>query len=282
MTYRTMMVRVNALGGDDRLLRCAAEVASQFDVHVIGVSAYPALPQSLHILQAAAGGTISNEQEDEYRGSAQGHIDEAEVRFRNAMAGHARSLAWRSSIVEKGAALGLIQQLRAADLIISNPVGQGGSPGTPKLINVGDLVMNAGRPVLLVPHTVECLDRGTAVVAWKDTRETRRAIRDALPLLSRYQIVTVLEVAPAAEVATARDRVADVVDWLGHHGIVAGSRVETSSGADTNQLAALIRDMGAGLLVAGAYGHARLREWALGGVTEDLLLYPKIPTIMSH
>jgi nucleotide-binding universal stress UspA family protein len=277
-----MMVRVNALGGDERLLRYAAEVASRFDVHVIGVSAYPALPQSLHILQAAAGGTISDEQEQEYRASAQEHIDEAEARFRAALAGYARSLAWRSSIVEKTAALGLIQQLRAADLIVTNPVGQGGAPGTPKLINVGDLVMNAGRPVLLVPHAVESLDLGTAVVAWKDTRETRRAVRDALPLLSRYQIVTVLEVAPAAEIVAARQRVADVVDWLGHHGIIAGSRVETSSGADTNRLAALVRDMGAGLLVAGAYGHARLREWTLGGVTEDLLLYPKVPTIMSH
>jgi nucleotide-binding universal stress UspA family protein len=277
-----MMVRVNALGGDDRLLRYAAEIASQFDVHVIGVSAYPALPQSLHILQAAAGGTVSDEQENDYRANAQEHIDEAEARFRAAMAGHARCLAWQSTIVEKPAALSLIQQLRATDLIVTNPVGQGGAPGSPKLINVGDLVMNAGRPVLLVPHAVECLDRGTAVVAWKDTRETRRAVRDSLPLLSRYQIVTVLEIAPTAETAAAGERVADVADWLGHHGIVAGTRVETSSGADTNLLAALVRDMSAGLLVAGAYGHARLREWALGGVTEDLLLYPKVPTIMSH
>lgn len=282
MTYRTMMVRVSATGGDDNLLAFAVDVAAQFDVHVIGVSAYPALPQSLNILQMAAGGMISDEQVEDYRACAQAHIDDAEKRFRAAFCKSARGLSWRSSIVEKASANGLVQQARAADLIITNPIRQGGSPDEPRLINVGDVVMNAGRPVLVVPHGVQSLDLGMAVVAWKDTRETRRAVRDALPLLARFRKVTVLEIASDSEAEAAREGGRDVAEWMGHHGIAATVRVERPAGSDANRLAALVREMEAGLIVAGAYGHARLREWALGGVTEDLLLYPKVPTFLSH
>lgn len=286
MTYKTMMVRVNATGGDDNLLTYAADVADKFDVHVIGVSAYPALAQYVNLLQMAAGGIATDEQAEEYRASAQAHIDEAEARFRHALSGHAGSLSWRSCIIEKPSARGLVQQSRAADIIITNPLVSGaqGSVGqsAPRLVNVGDIVMDAGRPVLAVPCGVARLDLGLAVVAWKDSRETRRAVRDALPLLARFQMVTVLEIASASETSAAKERVQDVADWMGYHGIVAGTRVETAAGSDANRLAALVRDMGAGLVVAGAYGHARVREWALGGVTEDLLLHPKVPTLMSH
>ena len=120
------------------------------------------------------------------------------------------------------------------------------------------------------------------VVAWKDTREARRAAFDALPLLKKAAHVTVVEIAAEAELAMARVRVEDVVGWLKRHGVVAEALTLPSLYEDAGRLNAIAEQRGADVIVAGAYGHSRLREFVLGGVTRDLLLRADRCSLVSH
>ena len=143
------------------------------------------------------------------------------------------------------------------------------------------MVMQVGRPVLLVsPAPQFALEN--VLVAWKDTREARRAVADALPLLKQARRVSLVEVAASSEMAAARLRLDDVASWLKRHGITAGREARLSSGADPEALQSVADDLQADLVVAGAYGHSRVREWALGGVTRTLLRHPGRSALVSH
>lgn len=121
----------------------------------------------------------------------------------------------------------------------------------------------------------------TAIVAWNGSREAARAVQDALPLLSAAASVTVFLVNPeeAADIADAHN----LVIHLARHGLNAKKlvvREDILAVSDTvlAQVAALDAD----LLVMGAYGHSRLREMILGGVTRDVLRNMNVPVLMSH
>ena len=97
-------------------------------------------------------------------------------------------------------------------------------------MNPADLIMSVGRPVLIVPPEAEKLCFKTAIVAWKETRESRRAVADALPLLRAYETVHIIEIAAKDELEKAKEHVDDVADWLKRHGIAPISSVLEASG----------------------------------------------------
>lgn len=140
--------------------------------------------------------------------------------------------------------------------------------------------MQAGRPVLVVTPAPLRLDR--VLLAWKDTRETRRAAADALPLLRKAGHVCVVEMADEADLTDVRRRLADVAGWLGKHGVEAECLGTASTGDDPKRLSAIAGEQEADLVVAGAYGHSRLREWALGGVTRTPLSQAGRAMFVSH
>jgi nucleotide-binding universal stress UspA family protein len=142
--------------------------------------------------------------------------------------------------------------------------------------------MQVGRPVLVVPPGAEAFALDRVLIAWKDTRETRRAILDALPLLKKAAHVTLAEIAVEDRLALARKHLEEVVVWLGRHGVKAEGVASLSTGEDPSQLYAIVKERGANVIVAGAYGHSRLREWVLGGVTRDLLLRADLCALVSH
>jgi nucleotide-binding universal stress UspA family protein len=145
-----------------------------------------------------------------------------------------------------------------------------------------EVVLACGRPVLIVPYAGHIERIGeTAIVAWNGSREAARAVQDALPLLSAAASVTVFLVNPeeAADIADAHN----LVIHLARHGLNAKKlvvREDILAVSDTvlAQVAALDAD----LLVMGAYGHSRLREMILGGVTHDVLRNMNVPVLMSH
>jgi hypothetical protein len=127
----------------------------------------------------------------------------AESEFRSALQGRAGSLEWRST-VEFGALSGHIaHEARSSDLIITS-VESGGLFEASRLVNTGDLIMQVGRPVLVVPQGPKALALAQVLVAWKDTRETRRAVLDALPLLKKAARVTLAEIAVEDRLPLAR------------------------------------------------------------------------------
>ncbi len=206
----------------------------------------------------------------------------AEDKFRTYFSTKVSRTSFRSAATYQELADYIAGQCRAADFIITAPDIGGALLGETRRTNIGDLVMHAGRPVILVPSdTAECL-LGHAVVAWKDSREARRAVMDALPILKRAVRVTVAEVTRETDADNATCRTHDVATWLLGHGIPAQSLVRVSDGSDAESLQRLLEEQNCDFLVAGAYGRNRMGEWLFGGVTNDLLLSPTFCTLVSH
>ena len=123
---------------------------------------------------------------------------------------------------------------------------------------------------------------GQALACFEEAREARRALADALPVLQAMKRVKVVEIVESGSIQAAERRLNDVTAWLAPTWRRRDLRSHTRPGAAAQQLAALARDLEADLIVAGAFGHSRLREWAFGGVTRDLLLHSDRCVLSSH
>jgi nucleotide-binding universal stress UspA family protein len=146
-----------------------------------------------------------------------------------------------------------------------------------------ELALSTGRPVLVVPRYGTFAAFGDHVlVGWNASREAARAVNDALPLLRRAQRVTVLSIDPGDH-PDRRIPGADITLHLARHGVNAVAA--QTRGADISVgdvLLSYAADVGADLIVCGAYGHSRLREMVLGGATRHLLQHMTVPVLMSH
>ncbi|MEX1827268.1 hypothetical protein [Luteibacter sp. CQ10] len=172
------------------------------------------------------------------------------------------------------------QAARCRDMVvIGGPDPHDGDAASSRRYFSG-LLFETGLPVLVVPHGSEpVLPPRRATVAWADTRECVRAIHDALPLLKGCEAVSVASVKDAY----ASDP-AEPVALLARHGVAAEPIFLKLSG-DESTAARIMEHASAShshLIVAGGYGHTRLREWAIGGVTRELLSYSRIPVLFSH
>jgi nucleotide-binding universal stress UspA family protein len=263
MDYKTVMVGLALDRPNDACLRVAGDLAERFGARIIGVAASNIRPP----MYFAAGDSAQKLLDDEVA-AIERRLPELEAEFRAAVESRATALEWRSA--RSLPVPYLLQQARAADILVIGAraetlVDPCAAP------DPSDLVMQAGRPLIVVPSTVEWLDLRSVLVAWKDVHEARRAVFDALPILAAAKEVTIAEI-PEQEGhrAEALARVADVAAWLGSHGITANTVVPEKAGGVTGQLENIAVNVGAGAVIAGAYGHSRLREWVLSGVTRHL------------
>lgn len=280
MSYKILMVHLELGRSNTALLKVAGDLAEQCAAKVIGVAArQPVLAIS------AAAGYISGEMVELDRAEAEREAREAETEFRDILTHRAVSLDWRCASVFTPLADYISQEARSADLILTTPDRGGSLLAEPRRVKIGDLVMHSGRPVLLVPETATHLPLDRVLLAWKDSREARRAALDALPLLKMAGHVTVAEVVretDTADAADARQRLQDVIGWLAGHDIEAEPLVQISDTFDARGLAEVAHTVRADVVVAGAYAHNRFREWVFGGVTMDLLINPSRLTFLSH
>ncbi|MEO7335579.1 MAG: universal stress protein, partial [Caldimonas sp.] len=176
----------------------------------------------------------------------------------------------------------VVQASRCCDLLIVGQTDRAGNVAGVAWDFPRHAVLQGGVPVLVVPfagtfaHAAECV-----LVAWKDTREAARALHDALPLLEAANRVVLLAI---DETPTLPDRSTqdDLHAWLHRHGIDADVHRDPVPADVGEALLSRASDIGADLIVMGAYGHSRLREWALGGATRHLLDHMTLPTLMSH
>ena len=144
------------------------------------------------------------------------------------------------------------------------------------------LLMGAGRPVLVVPALGSFKpDVGNVLVAWRESKESGIALHQSLSMLKMANSVEVVEVAGKAD-SKAEATLDRVVSYLDLHGIPASDKVIVSREDVGNILLSHACDAGTDLLVMGGYGHARLREWALGGVTKTILETMTLPVLMAH
>jgi nucleotide-binding universal stress UspA family protein len=170
---------------------------------------------------------------------------------------------------------------RYADLLVLGQDQPDGATPT-AAVAIEAALFGAGRPVLLVPHAARfAVPSRHALIGWNASREAARAVHDALPLLAAIESATVLAVdARASGEETPGQAIAA---HLARHGI--RTEVETSASGDVDTGALLLNraaELSADLLVIGGYGHSRLREWVLGGVTRTILREMTLPVLMSH
>ncbi len=277
MTYFSLMVHLDLGTSNEAVLSVSADLAEQFGGRVIGIAA------SQPLIVDYGDMTMACDMVELNRSAMEEHALKAENEFRAAMSGRIDDVSWRSFMTYDPPADTIAVQARAADLIVIAPEPRDLPFGTPRRANVGDLVMQVGRPVLLVPPSASGLDLGTVVVGWKDTRETRRAVQDALPLLRKATKVIVAELAEKQSLPEVQLHLQDVTNWMAGHGVAAEPQaVVEAEGNDGRQFVDFAAEAGAGMLVTGAYGHNRLREWVLGGVTRDLLVRPTRCSFLSH
>jgi nucleotide-binding universal stress UspA family protein len=276
VTYKSLMVHLQLRQSNDGVLRIAADLAERFHAGVIGI----AVCQPMQIVQGDA--YVSGDLIEQDREEITQEIKEAERAFRQALGTCAGPVEWRSAVTIAALPGYLAKEARGADLIITGIEPDAALFDGSRHVDVGDLAMQAGRPVLIVPAKTDRLNLERVVVGWKDTREARRAIADAVPLLIRAGHVALVEIAAESDLPAARGHLADVVAWLARHGAVAEPVALESNGDDAGLLAAVARDQKADLVVAGAYGHSRLREWAFGGVTRNFLRHADQCLLVSH
>lgn len=273
MSYSTIMIALDLDHSNEARLRIAADLAARFDARVIGIAA--GVLQPLYFVEGpAAENLLAKDQ-----AALEAHIAACERSFRTLFKGHSQPVEWRSAFERPGDYVA--EQARAADLIVA--ASHRVAIDRLRQADPGELVLTAGRPVLVVPPEVAWLSAKKVLVAWKDTREARRAVNDALPLLHRAEEVVVVEIAERdADREAALMHVKDVAAWLMRRGIAAASVATKALIGVPAQLEVIAQDEGADLIVAGAYGHTRLREWVFGGVTRDLLLRGKRCVLLSH
>ncbi len=150
---------------------------------------------------------------------------------------------------------------------------------------IGDLLMDSGRPLLILPYAGKFEAVGKNVlVAWNDSAQSTRAVHDALPLIAPDAKVTVLSVQRPRRAEDEALPGAEIAEHLARHGFAVSAARTVSDGSlsDADALLGYASDNGADLLVMGGYGHSRRREIVFGGVTRSLLDHMTLPVLMSH
>ena len=277
MSYKTLMVYADEGLDSDTRITLACDLAKVFEARLIGVSGSAPVPPPMG--DPYLGGATMGESLTLYRDLAEANVTRAETRFHELADDRIADGEWRGHIGFPAELI--IEQSRAADLLI---LGRRTDRAPFYGPDPADVLMAAGRPVMVVPPAAPRTPIGwPAVIAWSDSREARRAVAAAVPMLRQTGAAHVLEICDDGETDEARARLADVVAWLGRHGIAAEGAVRgrgEESCADA--ILKFADENSAGLIVAGGYGHARLREWALGGVTQALLDHSPVCLLLSH
>ena len=274
MTYRTLLVHAEPLAAARPRLETAAALARSLGARLDALSAE--VEPSLGV--ADPYGMLGAE----WFSVMQAELDRRFGLSRDLFAEIAQGLdgEWRG--VRDLPTRAMAGAARACDLIVA-----GGAPFDDNdaftSVNTAELVVRCGRPVLVAPPAGGTLRGKAAVVAWKDSREARRAILDALPLLQRAEQVVVYEICGRDDAAGAAFRTEEVAAHLLRHGVKARAKVRAGDDDRVcDELNIEAEAIDADLIVSGAYGHNRLNEWAFGGVTRALLTRPERFVLLSH
>ena len=272
MAFATIIVPLDLGSCSLDRLKLAGSLADRFSARLIGVAARHALPAKFY----GKGSYINSDTiELAYRRVAD-ELAQVEATFQQGTAQRHRP---ECRTAQNDPMAYLTQQARAADLVVVNRYDEESNDDWCSSVDPGELILRIGRPVLVAPPHVDHLTARRIVVAWKDTREARRAVWDGLPFLKAADEVFVITVGVEPELSGARD----VVVHLAQHGVVAAMYSELVPYAGiASEILAIAKSKDADLVIAGAYGHSRMREMMFGSVTRRLLEDTPICCLMSH
>ena len=266
-----LLVHLDAGDGERACTTAALDLAHRLGSRVLGVCVltpirlpgYVAVDIPAFALEAARKSSIDI-------------LNESGRRFREAAAAASVEAEWR--MLEGDPAVAVIGLARTAALVV---MAQPQDDDSTARALLDDVTIGAGRPVLLVPAGGAPVGFGEHVmVAWNASREATGALHEALPLL-RHAKRVVLVTAGDGQQDTAG--LAPVVAHLQRHRVAAQARHLRASGGEAGDaLLSLAAEEGMDLLVMGAWGHSRLREMVLGGVTAHVIAHTAMPVLLSH
>lgn len=274
MEIRSILVNVDLDAANSTSLRYAIDLAQTLEAELIGVAAaQPAL-----LYGAGDGGAAAAEYYALEAAEVETQLKRAEQAFRSTVPSGLKN-QWQAYVNNPVAAI--VEVARAADLIVTAATTMSTSRQM-VAVDLGEIVLRSGRPVLNVATYQSKAKLDKIMIAWKDTREARRAVADALPLLKRAGEVTALTVSES-DYTAERNSMDDLLAWLArHHGVTAQGDVVSNPDklADTIESTAIAQS--ADLVVSGGYGHSRMREWLFGGVTRNLLAANRLNRLLSN
>ncbi|MEQ1670902.1 MAG: universal stress protein [Hyphomicrobium sp.] len=283
MTFKTILVNLNHEARAAELIAAAATVARNNEAHVIGLYVMPPLFMPSDVI-LPMGSEFYEQQISEHRAQA----ERIKSVFDRLTRGEPFVAEWRvygeARSAYQSIADGVVAQSRAAELVIVSQASDGIAP--PMLTDIPERVaIESGRPVLVIPVSWRPGAFGANIaVAWNDSREAARATFDALPFLRLAKTVRLISAGDEKDADGATALLgADVAATLARHGlsIEVANIADTARSAGPALLARAVSD-GSDLLVMGAYGHSRMREFILGGATRDILKAMTVPVLMSH
>ncbi len=275
MGLKDLLVTIDGDSAAGSPLALAAWLAGRFEAHLVGLHPSSTARASLH--SANFGTELFDDAMRQTFAALEQRATDARAGLEAAARQNGIQAEWR---VGRGfPAPETVTNARTADLVI---LGQRWSDYDGlRYPDPADVVLDLGCPALVVPRAgqFERIERH-ALIAWNGSREAARAVRDALPLLKLVRKVTVLAVNSKGD---GDEPGADIALHLARHGIQVEIDQDTAPDMDTaDVLLSRASDLGSDLIVMGAYGHARMRETILGGVTRSMLAEMTVPVLMSH
>jgi nucleotide-binding universal stress UspA family protein len=281
MSYKDLLVVLDPEPAARGRIDLAAALAERFAAHLVGL--YPLLvpqrPRELGYFDPALLDPFFESLREQARAAA----DEVREQFERVARLRGLSAEWR--LVPEGPDADPALHARYADLTILGQLDPDRGETEGLRPRPEQVTLASGRPILIVPYAGRFENVGQRVViAWNSAREAARAVHDAMPLLVAAEAVTVLTIDPSeGPLGHGELPGADISLHLARHGVKA--QVERTVSADLpvgEVLLSRLADLGADLLVMGAYGHSRMRELLLGGATRSLLQSMTVPVLMSH
>ncbi len=275
MTIKQIVVHVEPGETGERRLRYAVSAAQHFDAKLTGLSVRLSPPAMAFAMlgDAQAYAAISEACEE----------DCVAVRklFGSVTDGTGLVIDWREATGIPAEVIAA--EAGCADLLILGRGNKDDLSGPFYDVAPADVVLSCGRPVLVVPNRPPQAFRARRIlIAWKGTAEATRAVHDALPFLTQAEDVIVAEMVSHHNTPGYDIPASMMADHLRAHNVPVTVRKIDQSGDPGGLLIGAATQAGCDLIVAGAYGHSRLREWVLGGVTQTFLNSEAMPFLLSH
>ena len=288
MTYRKILVPLRGSAADAQVLKAAFDVASAFGSHVAGLYVKPDPSTLLRHLGPAVSARVRQEiadaASDDARHTAEAahaalihaaKVADAPVQpLAKAVAGIGASFHLHAGLTENV----IVEEARLCDLCVF------ASPAEAKdfaqLTALETVLLEGRRPLVVVPHRSATFVGAKIAIGWDDGAAAANAVSAAVPLLKRADAVEIINVASGPMKTAQMDRLRDYLRLQGknavEHCINPGAKDTATALLEAAQMS------GAGLLVIGGYGHSRLRELVLGGVTRYVLANAVMPVFMAH
>jgi nucleotide-binding universal stress UspA family protein len=280
MSFKTIVAHCDGRASAGRRLEVAATLAERFTSFLVGVHAKPPFESPVFMENGFDMAPLF----EIYDEGLATETTAARAAWDQALKGRHLPNEWRSLDGFADDVLSL--SARYADLVIVGQTEPASGDGSRTPASVPERVaLASGRPVLTVPYIG--LDKpigGTVMLCWNASRESARAASDAMPFLQTAKKVIVLLVEPhASDTGHGEEPGADVATWLARRGVKVVVQREVAADTDVgNVILSHAADQDVDLIVMGIYGHSRMREMVLGGVSRTLLQTMTVPVLMSH